>query len=83
MGAAIHNDLEKIVPLNVPIKIGNISTTLLVDYGSACTIWNQSLETRVVNSNLHEILARETFKPQLRTFSNELIQIEEKSNSRN
>ena len=41
--ALIENDIEKIEPLNMPIKIGNISTTLLVDSGSSCSILNWSL----------------------------------------
>ena len=39
--AVIKNAVEKVEPLNMPIKIGNINTTLLVDSGSACTILNR------------------------------------------
>ena len=38
-----ENDIAKIEPLNMTIKIGNISITLLVDSGSACSIFNRSL----------------------------------------
>ena len=38
--ALIENDIAKIDPLNKPIKIDNILTTLLVDSGSACNILN-------------------------------------------
>ena len=38
--ALIENDVAKIEPLNMPIKIGNISTTLLEDSRSACSILN-------------------------------------------
>ena len=62
----------------MPIKIGNISTTLLVDDGSSCSTLNKSLATRLVNSNTYAIWVREITKPQLRTFLNELIQIERK-----
>ena len=42
--AVIENALEKIEPLNMRIKIGNINTTMLVDSGSGCSILNQLLE---------------------------------------
>ena len=45
--ALIENDIAKIEPLNMPIKLGNISTTLLADSGSACSILNRSLATQV------------------------------------
>ena len=38
--ALIENDMAKIEPLNVPLKIGNISITLLVHSRSACSILN-------------------------------------------
>ena len=41
--ALIENAVENVEPLNMPIKIGNINTTLLVDSGSACSILNRSL----------------------------------------
>ena len=40
--AVIENTVEKVEPLNMPIKIGNLNTTLLVDSGSACSILNRS-----------------------------------------
>ena len=43
-----ENDIEKIEPLSMPIKIGNITTTLLVDSGSPCSILNRSLTSQVV-----------------------------------
>ena len=36
--AMIETAVEKVEPLNMPLKIGNINTTLLVDSGSACSI---------------------------------------------
>ena len=47
--ALIENDITKIEPLIMPIKIGNISNTLLVDSGSACSILNRSLALQVVH----------------------------------
>ena len=41
MVALIQNDTAKIEPLKMPIKIGNTSTTLLVDSGSALSIRNR------------------------------------------
>ena len=41
--AVIESAVEKVELLNMPIKIGNINTTLLVDPGSACSILNRSL----------------------------------------
>ena len=34
MIALIQNDITKLESLNMPIRIGKISTTLLVDYGA-------------------------------------------------
>ena len=76
--ATIHNNLEIIELLKMPIKIGNITTTLLIDSGSACSILIQSLATRVLNSNPLAIWVREIKEPKLRTFSNEPIQFEGK-----
>ena len=55
MVALIQNDIEKIEPLNMLIKVGNISTTLLVDSESACSIINQSLpsEERSIAVHMH------------------------------
>ena len=44
----IKNDKANIEPLNMPIKIGNISSTLLVDSRSACSILNRSLATQII-----------------------------------
>ena len=74
MVAAIHNDLDKIEPLNMPIKIKNISTTLLVVSGSACSTLNKSTTARVVNSKLQAIWAGQINKQQLRLFPNQPIQ---------
>ena len=62
----------------MPIKIGNFSTTLLVDSGSACSIHNRSLATQVVKSSTHGVWIHGKISPQLRTFSNEPIHIEGK-----
>ena len=77
MVATIHNDLGKIEPLNIPIQIRNISTTLFVDLGSPLSFLNKSLAAQVVSSNAYEIWVREIHKSQLRTFSTEPIQSEE------
>ena len=66
--ALIENGIEKIEPLNMPIKIGNISTTLLVDSESACSILNQSLPTQVVKRSSHAVCIHEKVSPQLGTF---------------
>ena len=49
--AVIENAVEKVEPLNMPVKIGNINTTLLVDSRSACSILNRSLASQVVQSS--------------------------------
>ena len=72
----IENAVEKVEPLNMPIKIGNLNTTLLGDSGSACSILNRSLASQVVQSNPCAFWINEKVFPQLRTFSNEPIQVE-------
>ena len=76
--ALIENDIAKIGPLNMPIEIGNIPNTPLVDSGSACSTLNRSLAMQVVKSGLHAVWIHEEVSPQLRTFSNELIHSEGK-----
>ena len=76
--AMIETAVEKVEPLNMPLKIGNINITLLVDSGSACSILNHSLLSQVVQSSPRAFWINETVPPQLRTFSNEPIQIEGK-----
>ena len=79
--ALIENEIEKIEPPNMPIKIDNISTTLLVDSGSACSVLNRSLTSQVVNSSPRAFWIHEKTSPQLRTFLNEPIHIEGKIQS--
>ena len=74
----IETAVEKFEPLNMPLKIGNINTTLLVDSGSACSILNRSLASQVVQSGPCAFWIDETVPPQLRTFSKEPIQVEGK-----
>ena len=62
----------------MPVKIGNINTTLLVDSGSACSILSRSLASQVVQSSPRAFWINERVTPQLRTFSNEPIQVEGK-----
>ena len=76
--ALIVNDIAKIEPLNMPIKIGNISISLLVDSENACIILNPSLVTEVVKSIPHVVWFHEKVSPQLKTFSNDPIHIEGK-----
>ena len=71
--ALIQNDIAKKEPLNMPVKIGNISTTLLVDSGSACSILNRSLVSQLVKSCPYVIWIHENVSPQLRTFSKKPI----------
>ena len=52
MDAVIENSVEKVEPLNMPIKIGNITTTLLVDSGSACSFLNRSLASQLYKAVL-------------------------------
>ena len=73
--------MAKIEPLNMHIKIGNITTTLLVDSGSACSILDRSLSSQVVKSGPCTFWIHEKASPQLRTFSNEPIHIEGKIQS--
>ena len=49
--AMIETAVEKFEPLNMPLKIGNVNTTLLVDSGGACCILNRSLASQVVQSS--------------------------------
>ena len=76
--AVIEKAVENVEPLNMPIKIGNINTTLLVDSCSACSIQNRSLALQVVQSSSCAFWISEQMPPQLRTFSNELIEVEGK-----
>ena len=78
MLAVTENAVEKVEPLNMPIKIGNISTTLLVDSGSACSILNRSFASQVVQGIPGALWIREKTSRQLRTISNEPIQVEGK-----
>ena len=80
--AVIENGIAKIEPLNMSTKIGNISTKLLVDSGSACSILNRSLASRVVKSSPHGIWIHEKVSRQLRTFLYETIHIEGKIQTR-
>ena len=79
--AVIDNAVEKVEPLNMPMKIGNINTTLLVDSGSACSILNRSLASQVVQSSPRAFWISEKVSPQLLTFSKEPIQVEGKIQS--
>ena len=76
--AMIETAVEKVEQLNMPLKIGNVNTTLLVDSGSACSILNRSLPSQGVQSSHRAFWINETTPPQLRTFSNEPIQVEGK-----
>ena len=62
----------------MPIKIGNISATLLVDFGSVCSILNWSLASQVVKSSSHAFWVCDNTNPQLRNFLNEPIHNEGK-----
>ena len=81
MVKAIENDIKKIEPLKMPIKIGNSSTSLLVDSESACSIFNQSLALQVVKRSPYTIWIHEKVSPQLRSFSIEPIHVDGKINS--
>ena len=76
--AMIETAVEKVEPLNMPLKIGNVNTTLLVDSGSACSILNRSLASQVIKSSPRAFWIHESTPPHLRTFSNEPIQVEGK-----
>ena len=65
----------------MPIKIGNITITVLVDSGSACIILSRSLASQVVKSSKGAFQVHEKASPQLMTFSNEPIHIERKMQS--
>ena len=78
MVAKLHNYLENIEPFSMPIKIVNISTTLLVDSGTTCSILNKSLAAQIVSRNPYAICVCKINKPQLQKFLSELIQIEVK-----
>ena len=68
--AMIETAVEKVEPLNMPLKIGNVNTTLLVDSGSACSILHHSLASQVVQSSPRAFWMHESSPPQLRNFSN-------------
>ena len=68
--ATIETAVEKVEPLNMPLKIVNINTTLLVDSGSSCSVLNRSLASQVVQNSPRAFWINETVPPQLRTFSN-------------
>ena len=72
----IETAVEKVEPLNMPLKIGSVNTTLLVDSGSACSILNHSLASQVVQSSPRAFWIHESTPPQLRNFSNEPTQVE-------
>ena len=78
MVAVIENTIEKVKPLNMPIKIGKINTTLLVDSVSACSILNRSLASQVVQGSPRAFWISEKTSPQLRNLSNEPIKVEGK-----
>ena len=79
MFALIENVVEKEETLNMPNKIENINTTLLVDSGSACSILNRSLASQVVQGSPCAFWINEETSPQLRIFSNEPIRVEGKN----
>ena len=79
--AMIENAVEKVEPLNMLIKTGNINNTLLVDTGSAFSILNRSLESQVSQSSPRAFWISEKTSPQLRTFTKEPIQVERKIQS--
>ena len=62
--AMIETAVEKVEPLNMPLKIGNVNTTLLVDSGSACSILNHSLASQVVQSSPRAFWIHESTPPQ-------------------
>ena len=76
--ALIQNGIAKMKPLNTPIKIGSIPTTLPVDSIRACSALNRSLASQGVKSSPRAFWIHEKFCAQLRTFSNEPIHIERK-----
>ena len=61
--AMIETAVEKVEPLNMPLKIGNVKTTLLVDSGSACSIFHHSLASQVVQSSPRAFWIQESSPP--------------------
>ena len=61
--AFIQNYITKKEPLNMFIKIGNISTALLVDSVSACIILNGSLASQVVKIGPHAFWIHDNVSP--------------------
>ena len=53
----------------MPIKIGNVTTTVLMDSGSACIILSRSLALQVVKISPRAFWIHEKASPQLRNFS--------------
>ena len=81
MVAVTEIAVEKVEPLNMPIKISNITTRLLVDSGSACSILNRSLASQVVQSSPRAFWISKKVFTHLWTFSNEPIHVEGKIQS--
>ena len=78
MLALIKNDVAKIELLNMPTKTGYISTRLLVDSGSTCSILNWLIASQVVRKSPHTFWFQDNAFPQFMTFSKEPIYIEDK-----
>ena len=79
--AVIEKAVKKVEALNMPIKIDNINTTLLLDSGCAYSILNQSLASQLVQKSPCASWINEKAFPQFRTFSNVPIQVEGKIHS--
>ena len=78
MVATIDDDIEKIEPLKISIKLVKIVLTLFVDSGSACRFLDSSLSPRVVENNSEALCVREMDLPKLRLFLNEPMITKEK-----
>ena len=76
MVAVFANGIAENEPLKMPIKVCNISTSLLVNSGSGRSILNRSLASQVLKSSPYAVWIHEKVRPQLRTFSNEPFSFE-------
>ena len=61
--------------INLPVVFGNTATNVLVDSGSVCTIINETLANSIISQDPNSKWIREAAPKQLKTFSNELIQM--------
>ena len=61
--------------INLPVVFGNTATNVLMDSGSVCTIINETLANSIISQDSNSKWIRKAAPKQLKSFSNELIQM--------